>query len=369
MLKDAIRMNAYEEAIRRTVKPGAVVLDIGTGTGIHALMAARQGARHVYAIEPAEAVSIARDLARTNGLSDRITFIQERSTRVVLPERADVLISDLHGTLPWYEHHIPTVADARERLLIENAVVIPERDTVYMGAVAAPDLYSVFVEPWQSRPFGFQMDEVALRLTNSFSRGRVERDALLSQVATVAELDYYKIRDPNVEAAVSLRIDKAGSCHGLIVWFDTVLHGDITLTSAPFEPEISYGSAFFPLTRPVSVEEGDRLEAQLKGVLQGESYVWRWSTHVTGGDGTTRARFEQNSLAVQIPSLQRLMKRAPEYRPRLSSHGAVDRAILGLMDGRLTVEQIAQRIRAMDDDLPSDIDVLERVRALSEEYG
>src|SRR5437870_1780607 len=105
MIADNVRMAAYVQALRQSVKPNSVVLDIGTGTGIFALLACQFGARKVYAIEPDDAIQVARDIAVANGYAERIEFIQNLSTKVMLPERADVIISDLRGVLPWFQQH------------------------------------------------------------------------------------------------------------------------------------------------------------------------------------------------------------------------------------------------------------------------
>ena len=89
MIADRLRTNAYSEALRRVVKRGTVVLDIGTGSGILALLACRFGARKVYAIEPSDAIQIAREIAAANGCQEHIEFIQKVSTQTELPERAD----------------------------------------------------------------------------------------------------------------------------------------------------------------------------------------------------------------------------------------------------------------------------------------
>src|SRR5881397_1050838 len=90
MVADRVRTDAYCEALRQAVKPGAVVLDIGTGTGIFAFLASYFGARKVYAIEPSDAIQLAREIAAANCCQERIEFIQALSTKVDLPERADV---------------------------------------------------------------------------------------------------------------------------------------------------------------------------------------------------------------------------------------------------------------------------------------
>ena len=370
MLQDKIRMDAYEKAIQRTVRPGCVVLDIGTGTGIHALMAARAGARHVYAIEPAESILLAPAVARANGLDEKITFIQDLSTAVTLPEKADVLISDLHGTLPWYHQHIPTIVDARSRLLKDGATLIPQQDTVYMAAVESAELYSTYSDPWRQQPYGFAMHHIASHLTNGYIRGRAGRESLLSGIERIAELDYRSIVDPNVSVSVSLAPTRPGTLHGFLIWFDTQVLEGVQLTSAPFEPEISYGSSFFPIAEPTEVQPEDTILLEWRGTLQGMEYVWIWNCEIRDRSGAARASFQQNSLARQLHSMKSLRKRAPAYRPTLSPDGEADRLILNFMADGLTLAEIARKLWAqMPDMFGSDEAALERVRGISERYG
>ena len=97
MIADRVRVRAYAEALRQAITRDSVVLDLGTGTGIFALLACRFGARRVYAIEPSDAVQVAREIAAANGFAGRIEFWQALSTDVTLPERADVIVSDIGG--------------------------------------------------------------------------------------------------------------------------------------------------------------------------------------------------------------------------------------------------------------------------------
>ena len=140
MIADATRMGAFARALGQAIKPGAVVIDIGTGTGICALLACRHGARRVYAIEPDDAIQVAREIAAANGYADRIEFIQAISTQVTLPERADVIVSDLGGVLPWFQRHIPSIVDARARFLAPGGVLIPQQDVGWAAVVEAHEL-------------------------------------------------------------------------------------------------------------------------------------------------------------------------------------------------------------------------------------
>lgn len=78
MISDATRMSAYDAALRRHINQDSVVLDIGTGTGIFAMLACRYGARRVIAVEPSQSIEVAREIARDNGLADRIQFVKGR---------------------------------------------------------------------------------------------------------------------------------------------------------------------------------------------------------------------------------------------------------------------------------------------------
>src|SRR5215467_16084536 len=95
MIADRVRVEAYAEALRKTVRKGSTVVEIGTGPGIFAVLACQLGAGKVYAIEPAEIIQVAREVATANGCADKIQFFEQLSHRVTLPGRAGVLLSDL----------------------------------------------------------------------------------------------------------------------------------------------------------------------------------------------------------------------------------------------------------------------------------
>src|SRR5215218_4713061 len=84
MLADAPRMNAYAAALRHTVKSDSVVMDLGSGPGVFALLACKLGARRVYAVEPENVISLARETAAANGFADRIDFFEKLSTEISL---------------------------------------------------------------------------------------------------------------------------------------------------------------------------------------------------------------------------------------------------------------------------------------------
>lgn len=139
MLRDEPRTAGYLAAIRELVGPDDVVLDIGTGTGVLAVAAAEAGARQVYAIEAnPETARYARALIDGSPCRDRIELINGWSTEVQLPERCDLLVSEMIGDDPLDEDIVAMTADAMERHLKPNARLIPKRLDIYAQPVRLP---------------------------------------------------------------------------------------------------------------------------------------------------------------------------------------------------------------------------------------
>src|ERR1700686_4475047 len=130
MISDSARFKAYTEAISRCVRPGGVVLEIGCGPAVFSLLACRAGAKRVYAIETEDIIDVARQIVFANEFADRIHFFQSDSRATELPERVDVIVSDIRGALPLFDGAVATLQDARQRFLSADGVMIPRREVL-----------------------------------------------------------------------------------------------------------------------------------------------------------------------------------------------------------------------------------------------
>lgn len=368
MVGDRVRMDAYAAAIARAVRPGSVVLDIGAGTGVFSLLACRAGARRVYAVEPGDAIHAAREIARENGMADRIEFIQGVSTEIDLPERADVIVSDLRGALPLFQHHVRSIADARARLLVPGGTLIPRADTLRGAPVQAAEAYGRVVGPWESVE-GLRMTAARRMAVNSWARATLPRDALLAEPCTWAVLDYRTAAEPNVRAAMEWTVARQGTAHGLSLWFDAELADGIRYSTGPGAPEMVYGTPFLAFAEPVAVAAGDRIAVDLQARLVGDDYVWIWDTRIERA-GRPPLELRQSTLLGEPISPARLRKRAHGFRPALGEEGRIDGMILGRMDGGASLEEIARAVHAA---FPARFarweDALTRVGRLSEQYA
>ena len=371
LIADKVRTDAYAQALRQAVTPDSVVLDVGTGTGIFAMLACQFGAKRVYAVEPDNSIQVAREIAAANGFADRIVFIQDLSTRVTLPEQADVIISDLHDRLPLFELHIPSIVDARERLLAPGGTLIPLRDTLWAAVVGAPELYKR-VAVWDDNRYGLEMHHARNMVANSGQGGRARPEQLLVEQQCWMELDYTSVKSPNVSAEISWTAAREGIAHGFIVWFDTLLAEQVGFSNAPDKPELIYGNVFFPWLRPVSLRAGDRLSIHLRADLVGGKYVWQWGTEVFDGENAEKrkAEFKQSTFFSTPLSLNSIRKRAANYVPALNNEGRIEHLILSLMDGQMSLGDIASRASELFPQRFTDQrDALAYVAELSQKYS
>jgi protein arginine N-methyltransferase 1 len=370
MIADRVRMTAYADAIDASVERGMTVLDLGTGTGIFALLACRAGARKVYAVDPSPAVELGREIARANRLEDRIDFIQARSSQIDLPGPVDVIVSDMRGIVPFYGTHLSDIIDARNRFLSAGGELIPRRDTLYGALTDAPDQYRDFTTPWSDNPSGFDMTPACRYLINTWKKARAPVCRTVSPPCRWLTIDYATCVKTAGAGRLSWPISDNAAAHGFLLWFETSLAGSCGFSNAPGQPESIYGKAFFPFSEPLELVPGDRVQIGLKAEPVKNEYIWRWTTTHLSQAGEEKKIFEQSTFHANPISRESLKKTEKTYRPQLSDSGKADRLSLELMDGKKTLWEIAELLRGRFPVLfPTARAAFDRVARLSSRYG
>jgi len=297
MLADAPRMDAYAAALRHTVNRDSVVMDLGCGPGVFALLACKLGARRVYAVEPDNVIGLAREAAVANGFVDRMVFFEKLSTEITLPEPATIIVSDLRGVLPWFEQNISSIVDARKRLLAPGGVLIPRRDILWAALVEAPEQYAELVNPWQNQ-FDLDLSAGTRFITNNWRKTHIKPEQFLAEAVCWNTIDYHEVESRDVRAEIVWRAARNGTAHGFTVWFDSELgdnNRDIGFSNHPSAPRMIYGQGFFPFSQPVEVSENDRIELRLAADFVQDNYVWRWDTNFIDQD-RVKASFKQSTF-------------------------------------------------------------------------
>jgi len=345
MIADPVRMRAYRDALAASIKPGATVLDLGAGTGIMSLLACQLGAGRVYAVEPSDALVVARDLAQANGCAERIEFLQMSSFDVRLPARVDVLVSDLRGVLPLHGQHIPAIVDARRRLLAPGGVQIPARDRVHAQIVTDASLREEGLRIWRDGSFGLDLRGALRWAVHQMHKADLS-PSLLGEPQALFDLDYTSVESPHARGQARWTVAADQVAHGLGAWFDTELIEGVGYSNAPGRQHGIYGQMFFPFQEAAPLARGDVVTIEVGATLVGHDYVWQWQTTVCESTGRVRHRFQQSSFQGTPVNPGRLDRRAGSFVTTLGSEGRAAAHALSLMDQRRPVEAIARELVA-----------------------
>lgn len=263
MVSDRWRTDAFAAAIADAVRPGDVVLDVGTGTGVLAMLAARAGARQVYAIDQAEIAQTAANLVRANQLEDKVKILRGPAAELELPEKVDLIISEWLGHMAFVENMLDDVILAREANLQPDGRMLPARVEVKLAPLGDPVLY--FHDGpgyWRKTVHGLDFSSLeALELQQGRTlQTRVEPATLLAEPATLIALDLATahLDDPYGEGSVKLEVLRDGVLTGFAAWFTTDLSDNVHLDTGPRQPETHWSQTAFACP-PRPVKAGERL--------------------------------------------------------------------------------------------------------------
>ncbi len=292
MICDRIRTDAFRRAIEDVVRPGQVVLDVGAGTGILSLFAAKAGAARVYAVERTTVAVLAQELAATNGFADTIQVIHGDIEDVELPEPVDVIVSEWLGGFGIDEGMLVPVITARDRWLKPSGTLIPKSVTAWAGLVEDRYLGDT-LGFLTAEPYGLKLDGVVEMTVNEIlysgafrhladADRRSEAGRLWTTDAATIPLE--AAQAPH-EAEVPLRVLDAGTANALALWFSAELSHDVALSIGPGDPPTHWGTTTAPLRAPVSLAPDTIVRARVRTAPARPMGTWtRWAIALPGAD-------------------------------------------------------------------------------------
>lgn len=347
-LADRNRLDAYGRAIEDEVKPGAVVVDLGAGTGIMGLLACRAGASRVYCIEETSLIGLARELFRANGFADRVTFVKEFSTHLTLPEQADVVVADQIGRFGFDAGVFEYFSDARRRFLKPGGAMIPSCIDLMVAPVEHAE-QSRQIEFWDQRPAGFDFRPARAIAVNTGYPTTLERRHLLASAGMIASLAADECPGSISGIEATMAVERAGTLHGIGGWFRAQLSPRVTMSNGPLEAgRIGRRNVFFPVDAPLAVEPGDRVRVVMN--IQPRDLMITWKVEVRGkpalkGEpGAIKARFTHSTFQGMLVCKEDLARSQPAFVPALTPRGEARRSILELCDGRRRLAEIEQEV-------------------------
>jgi tetratricopeptide (TPR) repeat protein len=263
MLADEARNEAYQKALEAAIRPGDTVLDIGTGSGLLSMMAARAGAKKVIACEMnTKLARTAREIVEDNGLDDKITILNRHSGELIMGEDLDepvrVVVSEIVDAALIGEGVLPSLRHARRELSTDDAIMIPAGASVWVQLANMPDRRKV--NPI-SKVSGFDLSRFdKFRESDTFSVVRLssEKIEMLSKPVRIVDFDFANLPpaasdEEPVEIDVNFDVTTTGEAHGIVLWFDLHLNDDITVSTAIDGLLLHWGQAagFFLEDMPV----------------------------------------------------------------------------------------------------------------------
>ena len=266
MLKDTVRTRAYQRAIENNPQDfkDKIVMDIGCGTGILSIFAARAGAKHVYAIENAEIAHFATEIVKRNGLSDKITVIKGKMEEITLPvKEVDIIISEWMGYFLLYESMLDTVLWARDKYLAKGGKMLPDRVSLYMAGLEDGKYKNEKKTFWDD-VYCVDMSCMASTVLRDPLVDVVNSSYVVTSAAKILQLNLCTMKPSDVEftAGYQLRCQSDNRVHGMVTWWDCEfadLQNPQSLSTSPYNKATHWKQVIFYSKYNMSVYRDDVL--------------------------------------------------------------------------------------------------------------
>lgn len=286
-LRDDSRNNAYAAAIARAVKPGMTVLDVGSGTGVWACVAARAGAKRVVAVEFSDIVEQTRITVKRNGFEGIVEVLHADILELKLDERFDLVIHELIGGLLYEEDMITMAQHVRRHFLAPGGRILPPKVDFWLSPWSLPNdrplpgdwkdpvvgldfahLYEVERDTWSHTPAASCIHELrdeSGRLGAAIHAQEVDLETLDALALPIFELPFVATR--------------SGTMTGMLGYFEIKLDAESSIKTSPLDAPTNWGQVYVRLQDTVDLVEGARYVAVVE--TGHDAYTWR--AQVSGG--------------------------------------------------------------------------------------
>ena len=270
MIKDKIRTGSYKKAIEnnKIIFKDKIVLDIGSGTGILSIFAAKAGAKHVYGIEYADIADYSKEIIKQNNLSDKITIIQSKVEEAILPvDKVDIIISEWMGYFLLYESMLDTLLFARDKWLKKDGYLLPDKAQIYLAGIQDTLYKYNKIDSWDN-VYGFNFSvlknpALAEPIIDNFPNNNI-----ISNSCKIFDIDLYtvKVEDLDFSAGYEIIFNKDDTFNGFVTWFDVEfdkIPNKITLSTSPYEPSTHWKQVMFYSKNDIEVKKKEKLKGSI----------------------------------------------------------------------------------------------------------
>ena len=263
MVLDKPRTDAFAEAIAEVVSEGDRVIDVGTGSGLLAMLAAKAGAAHVYGLDRAAIAQVARQLVIANNLDEQVEILHENASRFKSNEKADLIVSEWLGHFAFTEGMLQHVIACRDNNLKPGGRMLPSEVQLLLAPLDAPELYNnEGPGSWKMHVQGLDfssLEEVEVRQAIG-QKKLIDPQGVLAPGQAIVSLDLVTADVQNMWQSGELTFvaQRDGQLHGFAGWFTAQLSPSVCLDTGPHAPPTHWAQTYFPLA-PVTIKKGERI--------------------------------------------------------------------------------------------------------------
>jgi len=270
MLQDRIRTESYRDSMydNRDLLKDKVVLDVGCGTGILSLFAAKAGAKKVIGVDMSDTIYQAMDIVRENNLEDTITLIKGRLEDAELPEeKVDIIVSEWMGYFLLFESMLDSVLYARDRYLAPDGVVLPDHCRICLTGADDSDLHKKLFGFWDD-VYGFRMSCMKSAVMKEGINLTVNEDKVSTDHCVLKEIDVCTCSTKDLEFVTdfSLVAQRDTDLTMLVGYFDiafTKVKNEIQFSTGPMSPSTHWKQTLFMLRERITLVKGETLTGSL----------------------------------------------------------------------------------------------------------
>merc|ERR1712226_711061 len=266
MLKDEVRTLTYRNSMyhNKHLFEDKVVLDVGCGTGILSMFAAKAGAKQVYGVDMSGIVVQAQKIVSTNGLADKVTIIRGKIEEITLPvEKVDVIISEWMGYCLFYESMLDSVLYARDKWLAPDGLMFPDRATMYICAIEDRQYKDDKINWWDD-VYGFDMSCIRSVALQEPLVDVVDKNQVVSNSCLLKEIDIQTCTKDDIPfvAPFSLKIKRNDYAQALVTFFQiefSKCHKRVGFSTAPEAPYTHWKQTVFYMEDAITAKKGEEI--------------------------------------------------------------------------------------------------------------
>jgi len=264
MLKDEVRTLTYRNSIyhNKHLFKDRVVLDVGCGTGVLSMFAAKAGAKKVIGVECSSIVDHARKIVKANGLDDIVELIKGKVEEITLPvEKVDIIISEWMGYCLFYESMLNTVLYARDKWLAPNGMIFPDQARLYVTAIEDRQYKDDKIN-WWDNVYGFDMSCIRDVAITEPLVDVVEAKQVVTNAVIVKEINLYtvQVEDLDFSSMFNLEVSRSDYIQALVTFFSvefTKCHKRTGFSTGPDSQYTHWKQTVFYLKDYITAKKGE----------------------------------------------------------------------------------------------------------------